>query len=225
MSAHPTRSGRHSLPPSAPSAARASTASASGGSHLRDGGVGNAKSPLSISISLGHLRGASEGSRSSPAPAGAGSSTEANGSGSVKSAAGGVTTPGTGPKKDKPKKKRGMKGWAWVVEDENGNVVDIPDEEDGRAGKGKKVVTVDDGDASPSGPPVESQTPVVITATTTADTVLQTPREEEKVVREEMQTPKSQGNLYGAPGGGCAGEASARVEPTRRRGARRGCQR
>ncbi|WVQ70717.1 hypothetical protein IAR50_000239 [Cryptococcus sp. DSM 104548] len=190
MSAHPTRPGRHSLPPSGPSAPRASTASASGGSHLRDGGVGNAKSPLSISISLGNLRGASEGSRSSPAPAGAGSSSAANGSGSARSAAG--TTSGTGPKKDKPKKKRGMKGWAWVVEDENGNVVDMPAEEDGRVEKGTQVAAVGEGSASLSGPVEEPQMLTATTATTAADTVLQTPREEEQVVREEVQTPKSQ---------------------------------
>lgn len=33
-------------------------------------------------------------------------------------------------KKDKKKRKKGMKGWAWVVEDENGNVIDLPSDEE-----------------------------------------------------------------------------------------------
>lgn len=32
--------------------------------------------------------------------------------------------------KDKKKRKKGMKGWVWVVEDENGNVIDLLSDEE-----------------------------------------------------------------------------------------------
>nr|XP_019051103.1 hypothetical protein I302_01551 [Kwoniella bestiolae CBS 10118]OCF30033.1 hypothetical protein I302_01551 [Kwoniella bestiolae CBS 10118] len=54
---------------------------------------------LTSSRSMGNLRGSSEGLSSTPG----------------------------GGKSTKKKNKKGMKGWAWVVEDENGNIVDAPD--------------------------------------------------------------------------------------------------
>ncbi|WWC92259.1 uncharacterized protein L201_007213 [Kwoniella dendrophila CBS 6074] len=71
------------------------------------GGTGaGAGGGLSTSKSLGNLRGSSEG-------AGSGSPTTA-----------------TTIKPPKKKNKKGMKGWAWVVEDENGNIVDAPEVEE-----------------------------------------------------------------------------------------------
>ncbi|WRT70662.1 uncharacterized protein IL334_007660 [Kwoniella shivajii] len=72
-------------------------------------GTGNGSgSGLSTSRSLGNLRGSSEGASSSGLPS---ASKNTNTS-------------------SRKKNKKGMKGWAWVVEDENGNIIDAPEEDD-----------------------------------------------------------------------------------------------
>lgn len=126
MSGHPTRSGRHSLPPLSsiltPVTSRGQNTTGSGG-RSRDSGAGNTKPPLPTSLSLGNLRTTrymSENGPNSARPAAEASSTK-------------VDEPTTATKeenKDKKKRKKGMKGWAWVVEDENGNVIDLPSDEE-----------------------------------------------------------------------------------------------
>lgn len=63
----------------------------------------------------------SEGGPSNVGPAAAASNTNVGGT---------PTTATKEDKKDKKKRKKGMKGWAWVVEDENGNVIDLPSDEE-----------------------------------------------------------------------------------------------
>lgn len=63
----------------------------------------------------------SEGRPSNIGPAEAASNTNVGGT---------PTTATKEDKKDKKKRKKGMKGWAWVVEDENGNVIDLPSDEE-----------------------------------------------------------------------------------------------
>ncbi|WVQ85908.1 hypothetical protein IAT38_008076 [Cryptococcus sp. DSM 104549] len=157
------RTGRQSLPPmsnapglgmspkSAPLGLRAGaplsavSASSSAGGGAGAGGDTRARSPLVSSLSVGNLRGLSEGARgaggakdgATTSASGAPASASASGSGSGSGAGGG---PGVAvvQKKEKPKKKKGMKGWAWVIEDENGNVIDAPEEETPQASKAGK---------------------------------------------------------------------------------------
>ncbi|OXG45611.1 hypothetical protein C359_00297 [Cryptococcus neoformans Bt120] len=127
MSGHPTRSGRHSLPPLSsiltPVTSRGQNTTGSGG-RSRDSGAESVKSPLPTSLSLGNLRTTrymSESGPNSTGPTTAASSTKVGGT---------PTTVTKEEKKDKKKRKKGMKGWAWVVEDENGNVIDLPSDEE-----------------------------------------------------------------------------------------------
>ncbi|WVQ63323.1 uncharacterized protein L199_001475 [Kwoniella botswanensis] len=110
---HPSK-GRQSLPPMSVHSLMTPTSASASSRHSLGGGGGSmilsstrvkptsaaSGSGLSTSRSMGNLRGSSEGLLDKD--------------------------------KQKPPKKRnkkGMKGWAWVVEDENGNIIDAPDPE------------------------------------------------------------------------------------------------
>ncbi|WWD07332.1 hypothetical protein V865_005430 [Kwoniella europaea PYCC6329] len=110
---HPSK-GRQSLPPMSVHSLMTPTSASASSRHSLGGGGGSmilsstrvkptsaaSGSGLSASRSMGNLRGSSEGLLDKD--------------------------------KQKPPKKRnkkGMKGWAWVVEDENGNIIDAPDPE------------------------------------------------------------------------------------------------
>nr|XP_019008145.1 uncharacterized protein I206_07313 [Kwoniella pini CBS 10737]OCF46926.1 hypothetical protein I206_07313 [Kwoniella pini CBS 10737] len=107
--------GRQSLPPMSNHAfttpIRPNTSNNSGGGNYSGGNMILSSTrikqqPQSIGIttsrSMGNLRGSSEGASS-------------------------INTPVNGASKPKKKNKKGMKGWAWVVEDENGNIIDAPE--------------------------------------------------------------------------------------------------
>ncbi|KAK6906621.1 hypothetical protein I204_00571 [Kwoniella mangroviensis CBS 8886] len=129
---HPSK-GRQSLPPmsvhslTTPTSSRHSLGGGGGSMILSSTRVkptsatsGSAGSGLSTSRSMGNLRGSSEGLLDKDKQ-----------------------------KPPKKKNKKGMKGWAWVVEDENGNIIDAPDSEvdaaadaDGGPGAGAENPTI-----------------------------------------------------------------------------------
>ncbi|WVO17374.1 hypothetical protein L204_105066 [Cryptococcus depauperatus] len=197
MSSHPTRSGRHSLPASIIITGTSSRPTI-GGIRYKDGSV---LPPLPQSLSLGNLCTRGRGQSIKGAKGTNGHSLGRNGT----STFGGKGLGGpTGGKKEKgKKKKKGMKGWAWVLEDEEGNVIDIQSDED----EGTKETDVADTGVvnhfitipplASSGTEVDASIvndgEALDTATTVPDTALVTPKEEEKHMGIELQSPQSQG--------------------------------
>ncbi|KAK8850491.1 hypothetical protein IAR55_004409 [Kwoniella newhampshirensis] len=141
------RMGRQSLPPMSSSRQLSSPRISSIGLTLNTGNIGGGPSSSSFtattihmptSRSLGNLRGSSEGA----APGAGGGS--GGGGGGASTTRGSTMSPsanlenlhegvGGSSSSSRPKKKKtkkGMKGWAWVVQDEDGNTYDVPDEEE-----------------------------------------------------------------------------------------------